>query len=164
MPAVIPTRLDIVLPLIQARLLAALSWPVERVIMAMKDGSHPHNQYLRLWPRAATAFDVYRHGAGRTDTRVRRMLAIKLWTNLGVDEVNSNQQWLTQASLGHLVNEHAIINALENWTPTDSAGNNLLVQGMKLHPVSEPEKPNVEEPEWGFTVQEYDLQYELLLQ
>src|ERR1700726_4221879 len=99
MPTVLPTKLSAVLPLIQQQLMLKLGWPIERVIMAMKVGSHPHNQYLRMGPRAQSTFAIYRHGWGRVDTRVVRRLAVKLWTNLGVDETNTQAQWLTQASL-----------------------------------------------------------------
>jgi len=163
MPGIVPTKLSKLLPVIQLRLMTALEWPEERVLLALKDPTtHPHERYLRLWPRQSVSYQIYRHGAGRVDTRVTRRLAVKLCTRLALDSVTSSKQWLTHETLGHLDTEHAIIDALENFQPLDGDQNWLVYQPMKLQPVSEPDL-EPEEPEWGCTVQEYDLSFVLQL-
>lgn len=158
---IVRAKLSKILPVIKQRLMSKLDWPAERVKISLKDdSSHPHQQYLRLWPRSSVSFAIYRHGGGRLDTRVMRRLAVKLYTRLALDESGDDEQWLTNATLGHLDVEHAIIDALENYAPVDEDMNWLVYQPMKLQPVSEPDK-DAEEPEWGSTVQEYDLSYVL---
>ena len=159
--AIVRAKLSQILPVIQRRLRTRLDWPAERVLLSLRDdGSHPHEQYLRLWPRSHVCHQIFRHGAGRIDTRVTRRVAVKLWTRLALDETNDDQQWLTNATLGHCDLEHTIFDALENFSPENSDGDWLVYMPLKLYPASEPAKED-EEAEWGCTVQEYDVCYVL---
>jgi len=85
-------------------------------------------------------------GAGRVDFRVRRRLDVVAWTRIGLDEINTDLLLLTTDSVGLLDLEHSILEALQDKTPTDDDGNDLLssrcvccpavpqeVLGMTLH-------------------------------
>ncbi len=161
---------------VQARLMLRLGWPAERVLVAdprkFVDSRgvplHPQaDQYLVIWlaDQGHPDMPVY-DGAGRWDTRMTVRLAITLRTRFFVDEVSSSLAWLTDASLGHLEAVGDILNALVEFTPTDTAddtGNWHCVQGLNPAPVGAPEQEAKRDPEWGSSVIGFIAVYEVNL-
>lgn len=160
--AIVRAKLSQILPVMQQRLMAVLGFPKERVKLSCRRNTpHPHEQYVVVRPRSHITHQVYRHGGGRADTRVTRRVAVELWTRLALDETGDSEQWLLDASLGHLDREHQIFDALENFQPLNAQGDWLVYQPLKLYPTSDPDLEEPDEPEWGRSVQEYDVSYVL---
>lgn len=152
-----PTTLNVVLLALQAKLIAALTFPAERVLLLARDGeSHrpQADQYVSIRSRAQR-WDRSRTGAGRFDNRVRRRLTVTLSTRLLLDESSEDTDWMTHATLGHFVTEQALFDALEMWQPTNDDGDVLLFEPVHLEEATQAEKLRTDEG-WGDAAYSFD--------
>jgi len=100
-------------------------------------------------------------GAGRYDTRIRRILEIAVRTRLEVDEVGQDLHWLRDDAR-HLALEEAVLAALEIFPPEDAAGNILLAEPMRLVDGTAAEKRK-DKRGWGQSVLRFEMIYVLPL-
>jgi hypothetical protein len=101
--------------------------------------------------------------AGRIDSRFHRILSVTVRSRLGVDETTRDYTWLTDAQLGHFALEEAVIDSLHiGWTPTDDAGNVLVVQPVRLVSVSDTVKSQ-QTNDWGMSRLDFDIYFQQAL-
>jgi len=176
MAQVVPTRLDTIITHLQTRLVNFLGWPAERVLVVDPDYM-PYDsvadQYLMIFPEHDSLIGDIFDGAGRIDSRVSERIAITLRTRLSFDMATSNQSWLTDASLGHLLARHNILDALtcyqvvDNDDDSGNSGNWLLAQPMRLVGCGKPIKPKIgmptTAPGWGESRIVFEIVYVLNL-
>lgn len=70
----------------------------------------------------------------RHDHRIFRRLGVLLRTRNELGEGDSDDAWAKHATLGNIVWEEAVLNALQNFLPEDDDLNTLLFEPMKLEP------------------------------
>lgn len=108
-----------------------LRWPEERVRIY-----NPHrkpapdvqaDQYLCVWLGGEWAVDDINNPGGRVDTRAYIKLHTWLRTRCALDEVGSDELWLTDPELGHYVWRWAVKDALQIFLPEDAGRNALSV-------------------------------------
>lgn len=146
---------------VQAQLQLALSWGIERVCLVdpAKLSFHPHgDSYVCVWPDTELANNGVYQGAGRLDFRLTRKLYVNLRTRAALDDSATSAVWMTDQTLGHGVGELGIWNALVEYMPVDSKGNQLSLAA--LTPVNGG-KPRLdpEEKEWGETSFAFEVIY-----
>lgn len=167
MAAVIKTRLDLVLLGIQTRLIAALSWPAERVLIMDPDAIDYDPQadhYLMIWPESESPNAPIFQGAGRYDTRVTERVTFTIRTRYMVDETTSLQAWLTDASQGHLRARHRVWDALVAYQVTDDgteSGNWLVACPIEPASGGRPRKTRQRAPGWGESSLSFSVTYVL---
>ncbi len=143
MSAPVPTTLAAILPVVQAQIMAWMSWPAERVLIM--DPDEVGENYLQLgdqlcfvWPQNENLDVANETGAGRWNTQLAEILDIILKTRFGVDEFTNAQSWATDAGLGHYTLRAKLIDAVQDFQPTDNGdltgntGNWLCTYPLKL--------------------------------
>lgn len=101
-------------------------------------------------------------GAGRYDTRIRRLLEVAVRSRLESDEVDSDQLWLLQDA-AHLALEEAVIAALQIFPPEDADSNILLAEPMRLADGAAAERRK-DKRGWGQSVLTFEMVYVLPLE
>lgn len=109
-------------------------------------------------PTLASAFDVIFQLRGESpdvkmiDGAARRVnlrcrdVSLSIRSRLQLDTIGSEETHLLDAGEGHTAYEDAVCDALETWQPTDSAGNALVVEVLRLGRLSEARQlPKAEE-------------------
>jgi len=163
MATVIRTKLSPILAAVRDRLITRLRFNPARVIVSLRPVTEAENQaeqYVLIRPAAQAMNEPIINGAGRIDARTTRRIGIYLRTRLLTDEPYDDERWLTDASFGHLDQEHVIIDALEMFLPTDKDENALLYEPIRLRPSPQPEKDPIPDG-WGQSGLEFDASYEL---
>lgn len=163
MATVLSTDLRTVLLALRQRLVDALGWPEERVLVVAADDAtyDPHAQYLMVRP-GRQRWERHHEGAGRHDSRVRRRCTVTLRTRVELDEATSDLSRLTHESLGHFAAEHLVCDALELWAPEDLESNWLLVEPLHLEDAAEAERPP-KRLGWAQSTAAFDLVFVLSL-
>lgn len=154
MATVAATNLDVILLAIQARLMATLDWPVERVIIdARSDNDHDRvapthgHQYIRLGVKARNLDAASVEGRGRIYPRCDATVSVVLRTRCDLDPAVSDEIALTDPGTvtvpqrGHLPFEHDILDALATFQPVDEDDNWLCCEPLKVRNGSAPAKP-----------------------
>lgn len=154
MATVSATDLNVILLAIQARLMASLSWPDERVIIdARNDNDHDKSapthghQYIRLGVKARTLDMASVEGRGRVYPRCDAVVSVTLRTRCDLDPAVSDQIALTDPGTeeipqrGHLPFEHDIVDSLLTFYPVDADSNWLCCEPLKVRNGSSPLKP-----------------------
>lgn len=171
MATVVPTSLDVIILAVQARLIASLGWPAERVLVmdpALFDAldlTPQADAFLLLWPDTETPDRPIFVGAGRLDTRATERILVEVRTRTALDEPQSRLVWLTDSvqGLGHIAcARHPVLDALIGWLPSDAAGDALttcpLAPANGQRPTGDRKRP-----EWGRSTLYFDVQYVLKL-
>ncbi len=158
-----PTYVHDIFVNLRQRLMDQLDFPPERVlVVAQRRGRIRHDQadtYLELQPGAQSPVDISTwHGAGRYDLRVNRVVRVKIWTRLALDEINEDFQRLTNASLGHLKTEGQVYDALAGYQPTDDEGNWLVAEPIRPGSATEPDSDG-EENGWINSTVSFDMEF-----
>jgi hypothetical protein len=123
----------------------------------------PSTQYLLLRPRSIVPQPGWNSGAGRVSTVVSRNLLVMVRTKLWTDVADQDAFWLSSdPTESHILLEEKVADALHEFFPTDTSGNHLTIQGLKLTPSPEPVKAP-QEPSWGQTALEFSIFYQLNL-
>lgn len=147
---------------VRARIMAALEWPAERVLVVAEDEHDypPHgDQYVELrimdqdWGKE-------REGAGRWDQRVKRTCVLTLWNRLQLDEPSTDLTLLTDRTMGHFAAEHSVFDALEGWAPTTAKGLDLVHEEIKFRKATKAERPK-KRPGWSRTTYSFTLDFTL---
>lgn len=156
------TKLPLILPYILTQLQEVTELPAAACFLSQRD-TMPYDgvadQYV--WVRVEDATDdlpVYQ-GAGRLDTREDVTFSVTVRTRLGLDPVNADTEWLTNASLGHLYLVHKVAKALVEFHPSDGQGNLYSITPVEPRKAGKPRKDKV--PEWGESVRYFGLLYKL---
>lgn len=71
-------------------------------------------------------------GGGRNTVKIDGTLNVSVWLRLWVDQEVYDNSWLTNSTLGMAPMIDGVVNALEQYMPTDSAGNYYFIQPMRL--------------------------------
>lgn len=162
MASVLRVTLDTVLLQAQAKLMAAQSWPAERVrVEAPEDvDQHPQaEQYVLLWGGDQRINAGILQGAGRIDCRISARCNATLRTRTALDEVGSGLNWLTHPELGHYFFQAQVLDALLIWLNDDSATSNWnLFQPVQTISLTRPKRLR-NERDWGESTVWFDLDY-----
>lgn len=168
MATILPTRLHLLLPMIQQRLMDVLGFPAERVLISCRqeeDGEdHPQGlQYVRMRALGASPDMPVWEGAERVCPEHTRKLRVTLYTRLNTDPLGDDGVWATDPSLGHYAAEHLLYEALYAWFPTDTSGNAFTFEGLRPAPVQETRKDRANRSfdGWGRSSVECDIRYVL---
>jgi hypothetical protein len=161
MPGVIRTSLRDIAPLITTRLAAATSINRERIFWIARLNPVPHftgQADILLRPRRKLALQDNVDGGGKWDTRVTRILDVIPRVQYAVDPAASDYEWLF-ASGGYITLEEEIVDALQMFMPTDSTGNILVAEPMRLVTADDPLKEAGNEVVWGSGVLGFEMVY-----
>ncbi len=164
MPTVLRSKFSTILLAVQARLVAKLGFPLERVLVSKKDPPFfaQGDQFVVVRPRGFRVSEPIVGAAGRVDTRIMRRFTVTLWTRLVLDETDRDTEWLTDPTLGHLDQENAVIDAVQIFWPATSGDDLLTTYPIRLVDGSEPgELPSAKE--WGASTLTFEAQYEISL-
>ncbi len=117
-----------------------------------------------LRPRGFTSIQSQYQGAGRFDTRIRRVLDIYLRLRIGRDEADRDNQWLLDAA-GFFVAEEKLLDALHGFHPVDTAGNTLTTEPIRVIQGSDPdrERHKGSGTGWGDALISFEMIYMLAL-
>lgn len=163
MASVIRTKLSVILKTVRDRLITKLRFNPSRVSIAVElptgvpDTQADQTVYLK--PLSQAPDDAVTFAAGRVDTRLSRQVAVVLRTRLHLDELYSDEALLTDSSLGHLDVEHAILDALQTFLPTDKDDNALCYEPFQVRPSTMPDKDSPPNG-WGQSALVFTLDYE----
>jgi hypothetical protein len=103
-------------------------------------------------------------GAGRVATRAQRMVSVTPRTRLSLDESDRDEEWLTNATLGHFLLEEQIIDALHLFFPLDANGvAPFLVEPMRLMEGDQPGRDRQMPQMFGDTSLVYECVYMVTL-
>ena len=161
----VPTSLRTILPLIQANIAAVtgLPAPARVMITARNADAVPHFQadadiLIRLM-RERQDFDV-NTGQGRVENRGEATVRVTVRSRLYTDEVNQDQQFLIDQTLGHIVLRDRVTDALEFGFDflTTSQGDSYIFEPLRVPNWSDPERER-EDAMWGDSWCEVTLHY-----
>jgi len=91
----------------------------------------PSDQWIFLTPTRIQVDQRFVAGGGNDALYLRGGFILTLWSRLYLDTSNSDEQYLTDQSLGVIATVKQIIYALQLFQPKDSAGNMLIVEPMR---------------------------------
>jgi hypothetical protein len=92
-------------------------------------------------------------GSARFDARSRTTINVMIRTGVVLDQVNDWEVLLCDEDLGILQAADSVIDALHDWMPEDSAGNELCFETMAwLGTISPPKEARGVSPGWWFMV------------
>lgn len=163
MATVVRSKFAAILTAVQTQLRSSTGFPAERCFMAITEISPSVAQadkYIVIRPRGASINAPIEIGAGRIDTRAKRRFSVILRTRFEVDEDGKAPAWLTDATYGHLLTEHAIFDALCDFQPLDDSSNWLACEPIKLVSVGQPDEDK-QFTGWGYSVSEWDVTHVL---
>lgn len=153
-----------ILTSIKAQLMDWLEIPAERVLVSVRK-KIPHfqaDQDVVIRPRGFRIEKQITDEVGRWETTLRRRVDFVCRTRLGFDEDDRDESWLTDASYGHIALEELVVDAMQEFFPTDSAGNHLTREPMLLTDGLDFEKEADDaEAEWGQSTVSFDVVYDL---
>lgn len=133
--AVLRGKLESILPLVQARVASYTGLAQDRVLpIARPTKTVPHlvgDQDVLLRFRGFKT-DGAQNNRGRHNRRCHHRLEVTVRTRFEMDTVDKETRWLTDAAKGNVVAWEAVADALEDFYPTDSAGNVLTDTGLAL--------------------------------
>jgi hypothetical protein len=155
-----PTTFAACLLAIQARAMAVLGFPQERVILWARDEEswHPQgDQIVRIRPRQQLPTPTV-VGGGRPAGKVTRTVNVCLWSRYNVDSWDNDQAWLTDPTNGFLAFELAVMNALFHYHAPDPNGSGMLFEPLKPVVAAQPSK-NRAEADWGTSECDFDVTY-----
>lgn len=165
MATVVRTKLSTILLAIKAQVMTVFGWPAERVLISARreEEDEPHlqaDQYVRIKPLGSSPEPCW-DGGGRINCQAKRRVRATLWTRLALDSPNEDQEWLTNASLGHLDTEHALFDALAGFQPSDGFENWLVTLPIEPGPANEPAGPAAKRNNdgWGKSATEFTVTY-----
>lgn len=145
---IIPTELGTILLAVQARLMAVLGYPDERVIIdARTDRDHETTgptqaeQYVRLQVKNRNLVAETVEARGRIYPHMKATISCVVRTRVNLDEASSDESALTVASRGHLPVEHKVWDALICFQPVDEDDNWLITEPIKPRGGTTPQKP-----------------------
>lgn len=147
MASPIPTTFDLVLAAVQARLMAVLEWPEERVVIDARTDAEADevtpvaDQFVRLRLEVRRPDPHSPVGRGRVYPELHVDFACTLRTRYDVDAANSDQTILTDATRGHLRAEHDLWDALWCFQPADGEENWLVREPIQPGPATAPRRP-----------------------
>ncbi len=152
---------------IRSGLVGINGWSVDQIVVSLEPDPPYHAQadwYASVRPRGGGPVPDRFGAAGRFSAVVIRRVVVTVRSRCALDEADRDLAKLTDLNLGHLRNEHAVINLLDGYQPVDASGNWLLVEPMRLVPggISDPRRLP-KEPEWVESSTEYEVQFELNL-
>ena len=124
----------------------------ERVYISLADDddwtSWPaDDQFIVIAPSRYAADQADFAGGGTDLLTWDGVLAVAFWNRLSVDMANTDQKFLTDATLGILAQWKHIQTALSMFDPVDANGNGLLEQPMR--PIAFEVRPRKRKSEWG---------------
>lgn len=165
MATVVRSKFADILTAVQTQLRSSTSFPAARCFMSIREPMQQEwigqgDQFIVIRPRGSNANRPIEIGAGRIDTRATRRFSVILRTRLEIDEENKAPEWLTNATYGHLVTEHAIFDALQDFQPLDSSSNWLACEPIKFVACGQPDEDRTMTG-WGFSVSEWDVTHVL---
>jgi hypothetical protein len=99
---------------------------------------------------------------GRYTTVFTRRLGATLRTRANLDESFKDQVWYQGDAgivLGHSALEEAVVDALHEFTPTDSNSNALTVEPMKIIEGNDPSKLMNDQNSWGWSLLMFSIVY-----
>ncbi len=157
----IRTKLSAILPLMQQAAMSALKLGTEAVIFGisgapLKRPSLQGDNVVLIRPRSQLSERNIVGGAGRIDYRVVRKVDVVYWSRVDVDVEDQAQAWLLDAVLGHLDQEHALLDAFALFHPTDQQGNWLVFEPCRIGVVTD---PVADEPGWGHSELSLDVPF-----
>ncbi len=159
-----------ILPLIRQQLIDKAVIGKDRCYIVARDvvPHHQADQDILIRPRGFVVEGASRDPGGRVTCRIARHVAIICRTRLALDEPDRDPQWLTNATLGHFALEERVPDALEEFFPTDPAGNILTTECIRMLSGDDPRTwkespPAGESQEWGTSVLVYEVKYDLAL-
>jgi hypothetical protein len=163
-PTVLRASLTAILPLIETQVVAVTGLSSSQVYSTAQKNPpiYEGDHVVQIRPTGFTVQTDQSFPEGRLDTRITRDLAVKVVTRLGLDEPDRDRVWLEDQTLGHIVLEESVINALQNFWPTDVNGNVLTTNPIQLAPASDPETEE-DEPGWGSSLVTFQVSYILPL-
>lgn len=140
---------------------SALIWPLERLYIATLEVPAMNvqgDQYLTIRMMGLEPVESAIHGAGRLDFRTKMPVTITISSRLNLDDIAQQVAWLTDASLGNIRFETAIINALSLYWPTDANGNGLCYEPLILRRGNVPEIDK-QMTGWGQSALTFSIDY-----
>lgn len=131
-------------------------FPIERVVIDARDDAEADETptqaeqviFLRVADGQLDAETVQNHG--RTCTVERLVVSARLWTRLLTDEMNRDDERITDPSGGHLIIRNQIFDALNDFDPTDQAGNWLVSEVIKPRASTKPRRRK-KHPGWAIS-------------
>jgi hypothetical protein len=169
MPQPIASSLSTILPLIQQNIAAVtgLPWPERVMITARVKESVPHFQadsdvLIRLM-RQRQDFDV-NTGQGRVENRWIATCQVAVRSRLYVDEANQDAKFLDDQTLGHIILQDAVTNALEYGFDflISSTGDSYLTEPLRVTDWTDVERERTDAM-WGDSSCEIQIHYIRLL-
>ncbi len=155
-----PKRTDMgeILLAIKAQIVARAVVPPSMVQLTIADSppSTKAEKLVYLRPRRFMAGQDEVRSAGRLDTRVMRQIDVYLRSRVSLDPINGDEIWLTDLNRGFFGLENDILNALQDFLPTDSDGNNLTCYDIRLLSGSEADK-DAQAKGWGRASATYEV-------
>ncbi len=162
MAAVITTSMEVLLPLIEARLTYITELPAERILPWVGD-EPPHLQGdhdLVLKLGGIVPDTGWYVGGGRTSFRVTETLEVQIRTRLILDPTGVSRAWLTHATLGHVQLRKLVLDALVGYIPHDGDGNALIAEGLVPKTTQRP-RPDTRGAvvNWGSETLAFEMNY-----
>ncbi len=136
----IATTMDVILPVLETRLVTVTGLPPERINEWLgSEAPHfqgDHDLVLRL--KGLQPESGFLEAGGRLSIEVTERLEIEVRTRLSLDPASSAKRWLTDPDFGHIPMRTLVVDALEGFLPTDGSGNGLTSCEIHLLPSGEP--------------------------
>lgn len=163
MATLIPANPETWLPKLQAQVMSVTTFPSERVILTLRDAKHvpqPHPQDVLIRVGGFIPHPPHLQGSGRIGAILSRKVVVTVRTRLAVDAGESDEQFITNTTLGHFPLEAKVLNALLHFQPEEAITANLLLQcPLELLGGEDPEKGDEE----GSTTLTFRATYEPVL-
>lgn len=167
MAAQIRASLATILPLIETQIVTVLEWTnPNRVKSVARDvGQIAHyqgDQDILIRPGDFLSLQSYDDGAGRWDTRIRRILEVGVRSRRRGDPTDQDDIWLTdpKAGVAYVALEEAVLNALHQFEPEDSNQNVLTCEPMRIYTGRKPVKAPKDMAAWGYGVLLFEITYQ----
>src|ERR1700676_1509799 len=164
MAAQVKSTLNLILPQLQAALMAGLGFPVERVnFLSRSEFPSPFQAdqmlYLQLYEEGVIS--EVTDGSGRTSTWVRRRVGVWCVNRLALDEANNDKLWTVDPGSGLVTMEDKVFDTMMCFHAVD--GNQDFLTGEPVHYLgsSTPDKERKTMPlGWGASVMFFTVSYE----
>jgi len=132
-----PTDLSTLLPAIAARIVSVTSLPAERVLVTLEpeadlDADPISDVLVTVAPVRFPIDQAIVTGAGSAGENTLGEIEIVYFNRYEADYTHADVDSLTDANNGILANWRLIMKALQLWVATDSGGDGLFTEPMRL--------------------------------
>lgn len=161
MPVRTTTTLSSILTNVRTRLINFGTFGADTVFISLNPEriQHPPSTlYGIITPTVHAVIQPTLTGAGNNLLQAVGNINITIWSSNGLDESSRDEKFLIDSSLGVLIKKHSVMDALEQFDPTDSNNDFTLHIPMRLTSIQAPSRDGGA-PYWGSITMTYEVIY-----